>query len=89
MKFKAFITGNDFETILITDHKPLVSLFKSKSPVDNDRQLTNWILTFSMLKVVVHYENGRKNVLADALSRNPVIQVNATNLSATSLMDNY
>ena len=66
-KFKSYITGNDFETILYTDHKPLVGMFKNKEPTD--KQLANWVLEFSMLKVVVKYEEGRKNVLADALSR--------------------
>ena len=71
MKFKPFITGNDMDTLLITDHKPLVGLFKNRQPVDHDKQLTNWILTFSMLKVTVQYEEGKKNVIADALSRLP------------------
>ena len=67
MKFKSYITGNNFDTTLYTDHKPLVGLFKNKEPTE--RQLSNWILEFSMLKVNVVYEEGRTNFLADALSR--------------------
>lgn len=105
MKFKPFITGNEFETILITDHKPLVGLFTNKQPMDHDKQLTNWILTFSMLKVTVKYEEGRKNFIADALSRIPVSENNGNqtkdikddretgmlimNVSASPYMDNY
>jgi len=90
MKFKSYIAGNVFETVLYTDHKPLVGMFKNKEPTE--RQLTNWILEFSMLKVNVVYEEGRKNFIADALSRlnlnentNEQIKV----ASATSLMDHY
>jgi len=66
-KFKSYISGSKFETLLYTDHKPLISLFKNKETV-NARQ-TRWVLLLSMLKVRVIYEPGRKNVVADALSR--------------------
>ena len=92
MKFKPIISGSKEEIILYTDHKPLVGLFKNKQPVDNDRQLTNWVLTFSMLKVVVKYEEGKKNILADALSRIPseVEKVSINSFSnATPLMNSF
>jgi len=66
-KFKSYISGNPYETLLYTDHKPLVSLFKSKE-TNNARQ-TRWVLLLSMLKVKVIYEPGKKNYIADALSR--------------------
>jgi len=50
-KFKSYITGNDFETILYIDHKPHVGMFKNKESTDG--QLANWVLEFSMLKVVI------------------------------------
>ncbi len=66
-KFKSYITSSKFETILYTDHKPLVGLFKDKE-TNNSRQ-TRWVLLLSMLRVKVIYEPGKKNVVADALSR--------------------
>ena len=66
-KFKSYITGNQYETLLFTDHKPLISIFKSKETL-NSRQ-SRWVIMFSMLKVNVIYEPGKRNVLADALSR--------------------
>jgi len=66
-KFKSYIAGNKYETLLYTDHKPLVGLFKNKE-TNNSRQ-TRWVLLLSMLKVKVLYEPGKKNVIADALSR--------------------
>ena len=66
-KFKSYISGNKNETLLFTDHKPLVGLFKNKE-TNNSRQ-TRWVLLLSMLKVKVLYEPGKKNVIADALSR--------------------
>eukprot|EP00833_Pecoramyces_ruminatium_P003578 jgi/Orpsp1_1/1177610/evm.model.c7180000062132.1 len=89
MKFKSYITGNEFETILYTDHKPLVGLFKNKEPTE--KQLINWILEFSMLKINVQYEEGKKNVIADALSRLSRNELEETIpvSSITPLMDNY
>jgi len=66
-KFKSYISGSKFDTILYTDHKPLVGLFKNKEP-NNSRQ-TRWVILLSMLNVKVMYEPGKKNVVADALSR--------------------
>ena len=67
MKFRPFLTGNNFETILYTDHKPLVYIFNSKEPTSSRH--IKWITEFSILKVKVLYEEGRRNVIADALSR--------------------
>ena len=66
-KFKSYIEGNPLPTTIYTDHKPLVGLFKNKEPL-NARQ-TRWCLTASMLGINIKYESGKKNVLADALSR--------------------
>jgi len=98
MKFRSYITGNTFDTTLYTDHKPLVGMFKNKEPTE--RQLSNWILEFSMLKVNVVYEEGRKNFIADALSRMSHRSTNqkdeeeckgkiTTVASVTPLMDDY
>ena len=59
--------GSPFITIVDTDHKPLLGLFKNKEP--NNARQTRWCLTASMLKVDIRYEQEKKNVVADALSR--------------------
>jgi len=66
-KFKPYIMGNPIQTIVYTDHKPLLGLFKNKEP--NNARQTRWCLTLSMLNVELRYEPGKRNVLADALSR--------------------
>lgn len=66
-KFKPYITGNSLVTTVITDHKPLVSIFEKKEPLSS-RHL-KWITELSILNVKVRFEEGRKNVIADALSR--------------------
>ena len=67
VKFKPYIMGNINPTVIYTDHKPLIGLFKNKEP-HNARQ-THWCLTASSLGVDVKYESGKRNVVADALSR--------------------
>ena len=66
-KFKSFISGSKFNTTLITDHKPLVYIFNNKEPTSSRH--IRWITEFSALKVTVVFEEGKKNVIADALSR--------------------
>lgn len=66
MHFKYQIEGR--EVLLITDHKPLCSAFKSLKPAKSDRQqrhlglLTEYINDISFIK-------GNHNVVADCLSR--------------------
>jgi len=66
-KFKHYILGNKLKTLLITDHKPLVGI-RNKIEPTNNRHL-KWVTTLSILQVKVQYEEGRKNVIADVLSR--------------------
>ena len=66
-KFKHYIIGNKLETTLITDHKPLVGLINKSEPTNNKH--LKWVTTFSIYKIKIKYEEGKKNVLADALSR--------------------
>jgi len=53
--------------LLYTDHKPLIGLFKTKEP-DSIRHI-RWCITISMLRIKILYEPGKRNYLADALSR--------------------
>jgi len=66
-KFKHYILRNKLKTSLITDHKPLVGICNKTEPTNN-RHL-KWVTTLSVLQVKVQYEEGRKNVIADVLSR--------------------
>jgi len=66
-KLKSYIMGNPIKTLVITDHKPLINFFKNKEP-NNARQM-RWCLKVSTLGVEIQYQAGRKNLVADALSR--------------------
>jgi len=66
-KLKSYIMGNPHQTIIYTDHKPLLGLLKNKEP--SSARHTRWCLEVSMLNVDIRYESGKKNVVADALSR--------------------
>jgi len=79
-KFKSYISGSKFETLLFTDHKPLVGLFTNKETI-NSRQ-TRWVIMFLMLKIKVIYEPGKRNNLADALPR---LKTKNSNIVATYL----
>ena len=73
-KFKSYFSGSPFTTIVYTDHKPLVSIFSKGEPT-NSRHL-KWIVELSTLKVNVQFQEGKKNVIADALSRLPTNEIN-------------
>jgi len=66
-KFKPYILGNKMDTIIITDHKPLLGLFQNKEP--NNARQTRWCIKASMLGVKIVYEPSKNNVVADSLSR--------------------
>ena len=73
-KFKHYILGNNLVTSLVTDHKPLVGICNNTEP-SNNRHL-KWVTTLSALQVKVQFEEGRKNVIADALSRMDTMKKN-------------
>jgi len=66
-KLKSYIMGNPIPTIVYTDHRPLIGLLKNKEP--QTARHTRWCLTVSTLGIDLRYEPGKKNVIADALSR--------------------
>jgi len=61
-EFKYYISGNKFERLLYTDHKPLIGLFKTKES-DSIRHI-RWCIIIKIL-----YEPGKRNYIADALSK--------------------
>ena len=66
-KFKQYILGNPFQTILYTDHQPLVPIIMKCEP--NTSKHARWCDLFSQLQVKVVYQPGKRNIIADALSR--------------------
>jgi len=68
-KLRHYIISNKQPTIFITDHKPLLGLFKNTIPTKG--RLMRWIEEFNKYKIELKYEKGKKNVFADALSRLP------------------
>ncbi|KAK4321239.1 hypothetical protein Pmani_007963 [Petrolisthes manimaculis] len=64
-KFKYIIYGYPIE--ILTDHKPLLHLFKGK---DLFGRMARWLLTVQNYMPTFTYIKGKANVAADALSRN-------------------
>ena len=62
--FEHFLYGRDFE--VMTDHKALVSLLRSKRL---NKRLHGWILKLLDFSFVIKYKPGRENLDADGLSR--------------------
>uniref|UniRef100_A0A914HQZ2 RNA-directed DNA polymerase n=1 Tax=Globodera rostochiensis TaxID=31243 RepID=A0A914HQZ2_GLORO len=66
-KFSQFITG--IPTRVITDHKALVPMFKSKKETGNAR-VDRWLMELNArYQLTVEYQPGKANVVADLLSR--------------------
>lgn len=65
-----FLIGKEF--IVTSDHKPLINL-KTKSRTDE--ALGDLMLYLSQYNFKVIYKKGEDNIEADALSRNPVLEV--------------
>ena len=86
-KFKAYITSSPFTTIVYTDHKPLIGILHNREPT-NHRHL-KWVSMISSLNLNIQYQEGRKNVLADALSRIPTSfeTINIINNSINNVTD--
>ena len=71
-KFFNYITGLDF--IFETDHKPLVQLLQSK-PIDGlSLRIQRFRLRMMRYNYEIQYFPGKDLVVADALSRSPVLQ---------------
>ena len=55
---------------IVTDHKPLTWMFSVNDP---SSRLLRWRLLLEEFDYTIEYQAGKKNVNADALSRNPVV----------------
>jgi hypothetical protein len=66
--FRPYLLGRTFT--IVTDHKPLTWMFNVKDP---SSRLLRWRLLLEEYDYNVEYKAGKRNVNADALSRNPVV----------------
>ncbi|XP_054745984.1 uncharacterized protein K02A2.6-like [Anastrepha obliqua] len=71
-RFHQYLYGRPFT--LITDHKPLVSIFNPSSqlPTMTSHRLQRWAITLMSYKYDVKYRKTTENGNADALSRLPL-----------------
>ena len=60
----------DYPVVVLTDHRPLVSLFKSKLPVDT--ALARWCLIAQSFQIDLKYFADKLNIVADAFSKFPL-----------------
>ena len=70
-KFHQFLYGRKF--LLVTDHKPLLSLFGPEKPTPAlaANRLARWALTLSQYDYTIEYRPTKSHGNADALSRLP------------------
>lgn len=81
-KYKPYLYGNKF--LLITDHKPLTFI---KSSFKNSKIL-RWRLELENFDYEVKYKEGKTNVVADALSREPnEINCNVMDINSSPILD--
>ena len=66
--FRPYLLGRTFT--IVTDHKPLTWMFSVKDP---SSRLLRWRLLLEEFNYSIEYKAGKRNVNADALSRNPVV----------------
>ena len=66
--FRPYLLGRNFT--IVTDHKQLTWLFSVKDP---SSRLLRWRLLLEEHDYTIAYKAGKKNVNADALSRNPIV----------------
>ena len=65
--FRPYLLGHRCE--VITDHAACTSLLNSKHP---SAKLARWAMAIQELDLKITHRSGRSNLVADALSRNPI-----------------
>lgn len=66
-RFDQLITGNP-KTIIKTDHKPLLNIFK-KPLLSAPKRLQSMLLILQRYSLELQFVSGKENMMADALSR--------------------
>ena len=74
--FRPYLYGVRFK--IITDHKPLIWLFNVTDP---GSRLIRWRLKLEEYDYEIVHKAGKNNVNADALSRNPITEASAINVT--------
>lgn len=71
-KFHSYLCGHHFT--LITDHKPLTTLFSEKKAISSQAsgRIQRWSLTLSAYEYEIQYRSTTKHGNADAMSRLPL-----------------
>lgn len=77
--FRPYLYGKKFT--LVTDHKPLIYINNMKDPTS---RLARWRIILEDYEYDITYKAGKKNVNADALSRNPVRETTVCPMSYSS-----
>ncbi|XP_018403211.1 PREDICTED: uncharacterized protein LOC108780116 [Cyphomyrmex costatus] len=85
--FKDFVTGIDIT--LETDHKPLVQILLSKPLDELTPRLQRIRMRLMRYNYKVTFVPGKQLVLADCLSRNPVVGIDETGKEFTEEIDHY
>ena len=78
--FRAYLLGH--RCVVFTDHAACTSLLNSPNP---SSKLARWAMAIQELDLDIRHRSGKSNVVADALSRNPVPVTNVFQLVARSL----
>lgn len=76
--FRPYLYGRTF--VLVTDHQPLTWLHRVKDPTS---RLVRWRLKLEEYNYRIIYKKGISNSNADALSRNPPLEIAPNYLSVT------
>ena len=79
--WRPYVWGTHFK--VYTDHSPLTGI---KTKKDVSRRLTRMILNLQEYDFELHYTPGRLNVVADALSRNPIASYEEVPIKAITEM---
>ncbi|CAK1578726.1 unnamed protein product [Parnassius mnemosyne] len=89
-KFHQFLYGRSEPFILKTDHRPLVSIFDTKTgiPITTALRLQRYAIILSAYNYTVQYVSSDKNVVADYFSRSPLTCRNASDCHDLDL-DSY